>query len=138
MKNELDICRVSDQLLQAGVDAGAFDSQGQKVEGYRINPSIDLHGFEEKAGWMGMQLDRGLRSLKEAGSAVRTRLQYEHADCLRDYGIFRTFYCLVESNNSNRQPGTLSTLHRPQLYLRREFPHLIDFGPERQEDNSYN
>lgn len=119
-KDELDICSVTDQLLQAGVDACAVDSQGQKVDDYLINPSVDLHGFEETAGWMGMQLDRGLRSLQEARMVFRTKSHYEDEDCLRDFGIFRTFFCLVSHaerhmDYSDGQSGSLSRLQVPQL-----------------------
>lgn len=128
-KDELDIYRVFDQLLKAGVDAGAVDSQGQEFDHYSMNPSVDLHGFEETAGWMGMQLDRGLRMLKQARNIFLVKWECEDQVYLRDSGIFWTFFCLVMQaewymEHSDRQSRTLSRPQMPQLPLHRKYPRL--------------
>ena len=47
---------VFDQLLEAGVDLNAIDSQGRKARDYLFFPNIDSHGFEETARWIHLKL----------------------------------------------------------------------------------
>ena len=79
-QEKLDFWCVFEQLIQAGVDADAVDTQGQKADGYYSNPSVGPHGFEETADWMGMQLDRGLRMLKYAKKIFFLKGQCEEQD----------------------------------------------------------
>ena len=130
--SEVNTCSVMVQLLQAGVDAGAVDSQGQEVEDYLqhlMNHGVDPHGFEERVGWMGMQLDRGLRMFKQARIILDVTWKCAEQDTLKDFGVFWLFFCLVTQAHrhmecSNGQSGTLSRPQWPQLQLFKKFPHL--------------
>ena len=47
------------QLQEAGVDPDAIDTYGKKASEYYRGSSVDIHGFEETALWIGMQPREG-------------------------------------------------------------------------------
>ena len=55
-QEESDQLDVLNQLVEAGVDPDAIDSQGKKASDYRGISSVEPHSFQETPRWIGMQL----------------------------------------------------------------------------------
>ena len=77
---------VLNQLVEAGVDPDAIDSQGKKASDYLRSSSVGAHGFEEPVRWIGMQLKERRYVLQEAKFLRTLRESRERA--LKDAPIF--------------------------------------------------
>ena len=83
------------QLLKAGVDPDAIDSQGKKASDYHCSSSVGPHGFEETALWIGIQLSRRQYLLQQAKFAFLLRRQCEEEDSWDDSSLLEAYSYLV-------------------------------------------
>ena len=89
-----DVCNIFRQLLEAGVDSDAIDSQGKKASDYLLPSS------EVTAHWMGMQLIRGLNMLEQAKIWCFSKWRCEDEDTWDDLNVLGVFHYLV--NHTSR------------------------------------